>query len=244
MKEVIVTTSWDDGHILDLKLAELLKKYGLKGTFYIAPRNREFQPEELLNAQQTLALSREFEIGSHTMTHPVLTALPPDAVTEELRSSKNFLANLIGREVSSFCYPRGAYNEQIATLVERAGYMYARTTKRFATDYAPSSRFEAMTSMETHRSPIPSFSIDITRIARLNDFNPVQTLRCLDWEVLARRMFDKVLAEGGVFHLWGHSWVVDRSNDWGRLERVFAYIGNHNQAVYLTNGELADMSRI
>jgi peptidoglycan/xylan/chitin deacetylase (PgdA/CDA1 family) len=42
MNKVTVTTSWDDGHILDVKLSELLKKYNLKGTFYIAPKNREF----------------------------------------------------------------------------------------------------------------------------------------------------------------------------------------------------------
>jgi hypothetical protein len=34
---IYVTTSWDDGHKLDMKLAVLLKKYGIKGTFYICP---------------------------------------------------------------------------------------------------------------------------------------------------------------------------------------------------------------
>ena len=35
MTGLIVTTSWDDGSILDLKLGELLTKHSLKGTFYI-----------------------------------------------------------------------------------------------------------------------------------------------------------------------------------------------------------------
>ncbi len=30
-----ITTSWDDGHPLDFRVAELLSKYGLRGTFYI-----------------------------------------------------------------------------------------------------------------------------------------------------------------------------------------------------------------
>jgi hypothetical protein len=38
-KEIIVTISWDDGQKLDLKFTNLLKKYGLKGTFYISTRN-------------------------------------------------------------------------------------------------------------------------------------------------------------------------------------------------------------
>lgn len=32
-KQIIVTTSWDDGHKLDLKLAKLLEKHEIRGTF-------------------------------------------------------------------------------------------------------------------------------------------------------------------------------------------------------------------
>ncbi len=35
MNKVYFTTSWDDGSIYDMRLAELLLKYGLKATFYI-----------------------------------------------------------------------------------------------------------------------------------------------------------------------------------------------------------------
>ena len=49
MKKTIVTTSWDDGHKLDLKLAALLKKYNIKGTFYISPHDNEFSKNELLS---------------------------------------------------------------------------------------------------------------------------------------------------------------------------------------------------
>ena len=35
MKQTYITTSWDDGHQLDLRVAELLTKYRLHGTFYI-----------------------------------------------------------------------------------------------------------------------------------------------------------------------------------------------------------------
>ena len=65
-KQIIVTTSWDDGHKLDLKLAKLLKKYGIGGTFYISPKNREFREEDLLLDEEIIKLDRDFEIwGSH-----------------------------------------------------------------------------------------------------------------------------------------------------------------------------------
>ena len=40
-KDLIVTTSWDDGQKVDLKLAKLLIKYDVKGTFYITKSYRD-----------------------------------------------------------------------------------------------------------------------------------------------------------------------------------------------------------
>jgi hypothetical protein len=34
-----ITTSWDDGHPSDLRLADLLHKHSLRGTFYVPPEN-------------------------------------------------------------------------------------------------------------------------------------------------------------------------------------------------------------
>src|SRR5207237_6708341 len=72
-KMIYVTTSWDDGHKLDVRLAALLKKYGIKGTFYICPQDQEFKDEDLLSPQDILSISQDFEIGGHTITHPHLT---------------------------------------------------------------------------------------------------------------------------------------------------------------------------
>ena len=35
-----MTTSWDDGDVLDIKLSQLLDRYGVKGTFYVAKQFR------------------------------------------------------------------------------------------------------------------------------------------------------------------------------------------------------------
>ena len=56
-------------------LAKLLKKYGIKGTFYISPKNREFSENDLLSDREIVKLSKDFEIGAHTMTHPILTKI-------------------------------------------------------------------------------------------------------------------------------------------------------------------------
>ena len=62
---VYITTSWDDGHPLDLRVAELLTKHRIGGTFYI-PRIAE---KETMSAAHIRQLSLAFEIGAHTLHH-------------------------------------------------------------------------------------------------------------------------------------------------------------------------------
>src|SRR5690349_264179 len=65
VKSVVLTTSWDDGHRSDLRLARMLSEYGLKATFYISPQNHEFAGSDLLTPQEIRDLSCDFEIGAH-----------------------------------------------------------------------------------------------------------------------------------------------------------------------------------
>lgn len=68
------------------------------------------------------------EIGSHTVTHPILTRVNPSRLRREISDSKARLEEMLGREVSLFCYPNGDYDEAAVAEVERAGYRCAVTT--------------------------------------------------------------------------------------------------------------------
>lgn len=68
------------------------------------------------------------EIGSHTLTHPRLTALPVELAREEIGASKKKLEDMFGRPIQHFCYPYGDWNERVRDLVAEAGYMTACTT--------------------------------------------------------------------------------------------------------------------
>ena len=71
MNRTFVTTSWDDGHPLDLRVAELLAKSGLTGTFYV-PRSSQ---KPVMNRSQIRELSNSFEIGAHTLEHVMIDRL-------------------------------------------------------------------------------------------------------------------------------------------------------------------------
>lgn len=233
MPKVIVTTSWDDGHKLDLKLAELLRKYDLKGTFYIAPWNREFKKEDLLSDFQLRKLSREFEIGAHTMTHPRLGKISGAEADREISQGKEYLEKLLEKPVTSFCYPGGDYTFLNEQQVRKHGFKLARTVDRFVFDVAKNP-FEQGVSLHaySHRS-------DLLKIADLVGYDPRTIWKYYkQWEALGMLMFDKVKEEGGVFHIFGHSWEIEECRHWDRLEKLFAHISGYGDVEYLTNSEL------
>src|SRR5215475_13378471 len=68
------------------------------------------------------------EIGSHTLTHPILTGLGGARLREEVAQSRDWIQNAIGRRVGTFCYPNGDYDLRTQLEVARAGYQLAVTT--------------------------------------------------------------------------------------------------------------------
>jgi peptidoglycan/xylan/chitin deacetylase (PgdA/CDA1 family) len=69
------------------------------------------------------------EIGSHSLTHPLLTELSDERLKEEVESSRRVLSEVLGAAVSSFCYPNGSHDARVAGAVRAAGYECAVTTQ-------------------------------------------------------------------------------------------------------------------
>ena len=57
------------------------------------------------------------EVGAHTKTHPVLSALTPREQRAEIRESKTWLEGVLGHPVTSFSYPYGSINDYTAETV-------------------------------------------------------------------------------------------------------------------------------
>lgn len=229
----VVTTSWDDGHLFDLRLADLLAGYGVAGTFYVAPGNVEFPRRALLDAVGLRELAQTMEIGSHGMRHIRFTDLDDVAVLADLRESRDHLEQLIGHEVTSFCYPGGAHDAHHGALVGRAGYRLARTC------VAGRLRVADPLAMPVtmHARALGGCDVDALAIARGRPRRAVTYARA--WDAMAIDWFDRALTEGGVFHLWGHSWELDVTRSWERLERVLAYVSCRPDVLYLTNAQTA-----
>ena len=61
-------------------------------------------------------------IGSHTITHPLLSQCSKSEIKKEIFESKEYLEMLIGKSVDYFAYPSGDYNEEVINQVIACGY--------------------------------------------------------------------------------------------------------------------------
>src|SRR5260370_16697137 len=125
---VIVSTSCDDDSASGLKIAELLSARGLPGTFYV-PTSRMGQGSVFSGSDLRALSANRFEIGAHTISHKILTQLAQPELTREVAGCKHTLQQILGKEVTTFCYPRGRFDARVVREVERAGYRGARSTQ-------------------------------------------------------------------------------------------------------------------
>lgn len=72
-----------------------------------------------------------WEVGSHTHTHPRLTALGDTALRHELNRSRQLCEQLLGHRCDSLAYPFGAYDGRVAAAAGAAGYTAAGTLPRW-----------------------------------------------------------------------------------------------------------------
>lgn len=57
-------------------------------------------------------------LGSHSLTHPILSTLTGAELAVELVESWRLLENKLQRPVEFFCYPNGAHNPEVARLAQ------------------------------------------------------------------------------------------------------------------------------
>lgn len=204
--DVTFTTSFDDGGELDLRIAKLLKKYNLPGVFYIVVD--WIGTEGYLTWDEVKQLRDDgFIIGSHTMTHPMdLKKLHDDQLHYEIQNSKDMIENVLGENITSFCYPRGRFSERVKDFVAEAGYAQARVTGK-----------PGVTKIEDSLE-LPG-TIHIYQRKEYGDKSILE---------FAKETIDRVIKEGGYCNVFAHSREIERDGNWDVLEQILEYI--HNKA--------------
>jgi peptidoglycan/xylan/chitin deacetylase (PgdA/CDA1 family) len=73
-----------------------------------------------------------FDVGAHTVNHPILKTLPDEDADREIAGSRDWVSQVTGRRAVSFAYPNGRpgrdYDERHVAMVRKAGFEVAVST--------------------------------------------------------------------------------------------------------------------
>ena len=225
-KKKAVTFSFDDGVTQDIRLIEILNKYGLKGTFNLdsallglpGALNRDWGKvnHTKVKASEVKALYEGHEIAVHSLTHPSLVGLDEETVIRQVEEDRKALEAICGYPIVGMAYPYGTYNETVINAIaNNTPIRYSRTTEN------------------TH-----SFAVQKEGLLA---YKPTAHYRedCL--EEMIEQFLASEAEEDQLFYIWGHSYELDDLNvaiDWETFERLCKKLAGHEDIFYGTNKEI------
>jgi peptidoglycan/xylan/chitin deacetylase (PgdA/CDA1 family) len=140
-RSLVVT--FDDGYASTMRAAPILASFGYPGTVFVVTdfvdsgrslswpgiddlEREEGEPElaSMSWADAAELTAAGWEIGSHTMTHPLLTLVDGEGLRDELEGSRKTIEGHLGA-CTSLAYPYGIADERVAKAAEEAGYEVA-----------------------------------------------------------------------------------------------------------------------
>lgn len=80
---------------------------------------------QYMTPEQLVALSNDdFEIGSHGVSHSLLTAdyMTKEKIIFEMEASKKWFESILGKKVVAYCFPAGLYNLDLIKIAKKVGY--------------------------------------------------------------------------------------------------------------------------
>jgi peptidoglycan/xylan/chitin deacetylase (PgdA/CDA1 family) len=123
-----IVLSFDDGYREQFTIAAPL----LAEHHWPAVLNLEYAHlvhEDLTGPMIRRMLADGWELDSHTLTHPDLTAVDAATLRREVTRSRQLLRRRFGVPVEFFCYPGGSFDARVVDAVRAAGYLGATTTQ-------------------------------------------------------------------------------------------------------------------
>ncbi|MBQ7580973.1 MAG: polysaccharide deacetylase family protein [Clostridia bacterium] len=227
-KKKAITFSYDDGVTQDIRLIELLNKYGLKCTFNLNSdllglpgelvRDNVRVSHDKINPDDVKSVYDGHEVAAHTLMHPFLPEIKYDnVIVRQVEQDRINLSELVGYEVVGMAYPGGGvnFNEHVAEVIKNnTGIKYARTT-------------------------VPTFNFDLQE--DLYVFKP--TIHHHDhWEQLfelGQKFVELDPKEDQIFYIWGHAYEFDIDPAfWDKMEEFFKIISGKSDIFYGTNAEV------
>lgn len=222
-KTKVLTMSYDDGVVQDIRLIEIMNKHGLKGTFNI--NSGSYVPEDAirekfygrlkLSEAKALYTNSGHEVAVHGLTHPFLEKLDTAEIIYEITEDRKSIEANYGTIARGMAYPYGTYNDRVLDVLEKCHIAYARTTK------------------STHEFKFPENWLTLHPTCHHNDERLEELIKQF---VETPNRFNNP----EMFYLWGHTYEFDNNDNWDIIEKFAEYAGDHDHIWYATNIEIYD----
>jgi peptidoglycan/xylan/chitin deacetylase (PgdA/CDA1 family) len=125
-----VVLTFDDGYLSQYRTAaRSLRARGWPGVLNLQV-DRLGVAGGVTRTQVRRMLADGWELGSHTLSHPDLTAVGPERLRRELVGSREAIQREFGVTADFFCFPYGRFDAAAKAAVRAAGYLAATTTRR------------------------------------------------------------------------------------------------------------------
>ena len=221
-----LTFSYDDGVVEDIRLVNIFRKYGMKGTFNL--NSGKFGLSGVKHPRLTIEQALETytedvcEIACHGVSHPYFNVCDTVTACTEVIDDRKNLEHIFKKQVHGMAYPYGGHNNTVVNILQNAGIFYSRTTAS-TLKFNMTDDWLRLPATCHHKNPalmeladkFLSFSID---------FDPK------------------------VFYVWGHSYEFEDMNNWDVIENFCDKMSNHDDIWYATNIEIynawADYQRL
>ena len=94
----------------------------INNPYYIKNNKKNF-----INKKMLIDLSNNslVSIASHSKSHPLLSKCNDKDLNSEIKDSKSYLEDLLGKEITQFSYPNGDYNLRVKDKIAQSGYKLA-----------------------------------------------------------------------------------------------------------------------
>lgn len=219
----VITLSYDDGVVQDIRLIKIMDKYGLKGTFNInsalyldedAQREKYYGRMKLSEAKE-LYINSGHEVAVHAYTHPFLEMLDSTEVVYEIIEDRKAIEKDYGVIARGMAYPFGTYSDEVVDVLGNCGIAYSRTVK------------------STFGFNFPENWLTLHPTCHHN-YEKLDELIKKFIETPNR------FGRAEMFYLWGHSYEFDNNDNWDVIERFCEYAGGREDVWYATNIEVYD----
>lgn len=127
-KDILITydDGWEDNYT---KAFPILKEFSFTATIFVTTGMVDRDDNYLTSKQIKEMSAYGIDFGAHSVNHNYLTSIPLKQAKNEIRTSKVFLENLIGKPIISFCYPYGDYSDRIIEIIRKNNYECSFTVK-------------------------------------------------------------------------------------------------------------------